>query len=85
MAALVPTVRGEDWFAHAAIEEIAALVDSCCRDVPAYAVPRELVVVPAATLARFGGLRRQALLDSCAAALRSRSASGAKPSERVIG
>ncbi len=47
VAALVPTARGEDWFAHAAIEEIAALVDSLlprrarlCRAAPVRRRPR---------------------------------------------
>ncbi len=85
MAALVPSARGEDWFAQATLEEIGALVDSCCRDVPAYAVPRQFVVVPAGEPARFGGLGRKLLLDACAAALRTRDTAHPAAQERVIG
>lgn len=71
-AFLVPTARGEEWFADASMQEIGALVAECCRDVPSYAVPRRYVVVPLGDLARFGLLtgngriRRKAMLEAYA-------------------
>ena len=78
VAALVPSARGAEWFARASAADIAAFADACCRDVPAYAVPREFVVVPKSALAGCAGTPRRALLEVCAASLPS-------PAQRVTG
>ncbi len=68
-AVLVPTNEGESWFEAASEEDIYALIAECCRDVPAYAIPRRYSVVCASELVRFGLLtgngriRRKAMLE----------------------
>ncbi|SMF60149.1 Acyl-CoA synthetase (AMP-forming)/AMP-acid ligase II [Tistlia consotensis] len=72
-AILVPSARGEAWFARAASAEIEALVADCCREVPAYAVPRRVAVLAAQELGRDGlvtgngRLRRREVLQACRA------------------
>jgi len=74
-ALIVPSPAGEKWFARAAPRDIQALLARCCRDAPAYAVPRSHLVVAAAELTRSGlmtsngRLRRAAVLDRYGAAL----------------
>jgi long-subunit acyl-CoA synthetase (AMP-forming) len=82
---LVPALRDEEWFEQASHEAIGAMVTGCCRDAPAYAVPRQFVVAPAAELARFGlmtgngRIRRKALLEAYSALLApERGAPGAE-------
>jgi len=65
---LVPSPPGEKWFAQAEPCEIDALIERCCREAPAYAVPRVHYVVCSDDLRRSGlmtengRLRRAALL-----------------------
>ncbi len=74
-AVLVPTAQGEKWFGRAAAKEIRAQIAECCRDAPAYAIPRAYFVVRAGELVRLGLLtgngriRRRALLEEYAGVL----------------
>jgi len=77
-AILVPAPRDEVWFEQVSHDAIGAMVTACCREAPAYAVPRHYVVAPAAELARFGlmtgngRIRRKALLEAYAVMLAPR-------------
>lgn len=69
-AVLTPSLTGARWFATAGEAELCDLVAGCCRDAPAYAVPRDVRVVPASELQRLdlltgnGRIRRGAFLAS---------------------
>jgi long-subunit acyl-CoA synthetase (AMP-forming) len=75
-AILVPTARGAQWLDETSGDEVRAMIAGRCREAPAYAIPRQFVVLAAAELARFGlftgngRIRRKALLASYAAMLR---------------
>jgi long-subunit acyl-CoA synthetase (AMP-forming) len=57
-AILVPTAASKPWFECASTTQIQALIFECCRDLPAYAIPRDHFVAFADDLQRFGILTR---------------------------
>ncbi len=88
-AVLIPDAASEDWFARASAAELEELVAGCCPDVPAYAVPRRVVVlsapdpVAAGLVTDNGRVRRAAMSEAWAAALASGGSCTTVPRQRI--
>jgi long-subunit acyl-CoA synthetase (AMP-forming) len=72
-ALLVPSERGEAWFASASAQAIADAVIRCCDGAPDYAIPQQFIVLPSASAAHLltanGRIKRQAAVNFRDAAL----------------
>ena len=53
-ALLAPSAAGGEWFSKARRDEVLELIARCCADAPAYAVPRDCVVLPPQEIVRLG-------------------------------
>jgi long-subunit acyl-CoA synthetase (AMP-forming) len=82
-ALLVPSDRGDTWFAGASAPAIAKVVTRCCFGVPDYAIPEQFIVLPstaaAGLLTNSGRIKRPAARQLQAAAL-----AGGLPGSKVV-
>jgi long-subunit acyl-CoA synthetase (AMP-forming) len=87
-AVLVPTERGQAWFDRATPAAVRTLIEACCHEAPAYAVPRDFVVTNSGDLIRFGLLtengriKRKAMHEFFARSLLPQAAAAASTSPR---